>query len=143
MTEKFVVLKAVHPTWCNLQLPRDVAQILGLVPGVPSQAIYFHESEGRRVRVVVTREECMSSRPVASAQLTEKMVFNLPTALAHHLGIQISRTKRGRTTDDMVVWFTPADQYQELRRAPRGGRRPTGLSSGREPQVYVSRNWPG
>ena len=143
MTEELVVLKAVHPTWCNLQLPRDVAQILGLVPGVPFQTVYFHESQGRRARVAVTREEDMNSRPVASAQLTEKMVFNLPTALANHLGIQISRTKRGRATDDMVVWFTTADHYHELRRATRGGRRPTGLSSGKEPKIYVSRNWPG
>ena len=85
----------------------------------------------------------MSPGSVASAQLTEKMVFNLPTARANHLGIQISKTKRGRATDDMVVWFTPADQYHELRRTTRGGRRPAGLPSGQEPKIYVSRNWPG
>ena len=143
MPENLVVLKAVHPTWCNLQLPRDVVQILGLTPGIPFQTVHFLESEGRRARVAISREECMNARSVASAQLTEKMIFNLPTALAHHLGIQISKTNQGRTTDDMLVWFTPSDQYYRYRRAARDGQRPTGLSPGKEPKIYVSRNWPG
>lgn len=143
MTEELVVLKAVHPTWCNLQLPRDVAQVLGLTPGVPSQTVHFFESEGRQTRVAVSREECVGSRSIASAQLTEKMVFNLPTALADHLGMQISKTKRGRATDEMLVWFTSADQYYGYRRAERGGRRPTNLSPNKGPEIYVSRNWPG
>lgn len=142
MTDELVVLKAVRPTWCNLQLPQDVARVLGFTWGAPFQTVHFLASEGQQARVAASTEERTPSRFVATARLTEKMVFNLPIALAEHLGIQISMTRRGRTTDDMLVWFMPADQYYEYRQAARNKHETGSFSPGERPQVYVVRNWP-
>ncbi len=141
MTDELVVLKAIRPTWCNLQLPQDVARILGLTWGAPAQSVQFFASEGRRARVFVSGEVGTRSHPVATARLTEKMVFHLPAAVTDLLGIRIVKTRRGRTTDDMLVWFMPADHYYEYRRAARSQRK-LGYSPGERPEVYVARNWP-
>lgn len=152
---EYVILKAAHPTWMNLQLPTEVAEVIQYQPTElkelrhPSRAIAFLARGPGIVRVVPTyraREilpvETVRNRYIAPAHLTEKMLFTIPGPVARHLDLQVQA--RGphdaRSTDDGVMWFLPAPEYYQFRadrRTPRGwtGPRPGGYA-----HVYLAKS---
>ncbi|HZY70451.1 MAG TPA: hypothetical protein VFF67_05675 [Thermoplasmata archaeon] len=152
---EYVILRAAHPTWMNLQLPTEVAEIIQYHPTElkelrqPSRGVAFLARGPGIVRVVPTfraREvlpiETVRNRYIAPAHLTEKLLFTIPGPVARHLGIQVQA--RGphdaRATDDSVMWFLPAPEYYQFRtdsRTERGwtGPRPAGYA-----HVYLAKS---
>ncbi len=155
MGEDYVVLKAVHPTWCTTQLPGDVAELLGISSDVlkglhrPARALAFLSRGPGTLRVLslyrggdLLAKEMAADRVVATAQLTEKHVFNIPGAVEEHLGL-VSRpqeTRNTRWTNDMIVWFLPKDEYYEYRQVVAGGSEFPGLRSRTPPRVYLTKS---
>jgi len=150
-----VVLKAIHPSWCTTQVPNDVAELLGCqmseLKGLhrPARAIAFLSRGQGNVRALgsyrsaeMLAGEMAANRVIAMAQLTEKLVFNIPAALEEYLGIQTyPRGGAGtRGTDDMLVWFMPEDEYYEYRSQTRDSKPFRGLASGNIPRVYLTKS---
>jgi hypothetical protein len=149
------VLKAIHPSWCTTQVPSDVAELLGCqraeLKGLhrPARAIAFLSRGPGNVRALGTYRsaemlagEMAANRVIAMAQLTDKLVFNMPAALEEYLGIQ-SYPRGGagtRGTDDMIVWYMPEDEYYEYRLQTRDGKPFKGLTSGNIPHVYLTKS---
>ena len=101
---EYVVLKAVRPTWLNLQLPTEVAALIRYAPNetrglrAPGRGIVFLARGPGIVRVVAAHRagdvlgiETLHNRFIAPAHLTEKLVFNLPEAVEEHLRLKIQR----------------------------------------------------
>ena len=154
-TEDWVILRAVHPSWCTAQLPSEVADLLGCRPedleGLqrPGRAIAFLDRGPGTLRVIGTQRsaevlarEMAQNRVVGVAQLTGKLVFNLPDDVERHLSIATySRGEHGaRGTDDTIVWFLPKGEYYEYREATRTGGPFRGLRAGQIPHVYLARS---
>jgi hypothetical protein len=150
---EYVVVRATHPTWLTLQLPTEVAELLGYAPasgegGRASQSISFLGRGPGIVRVVATypaREalavETVRSRLIASARPGERLLFTLPAAVALHLGLQTyARDPRSRGTDDSVLWFVPAPEYYEYRSIVASGKAWTRPSSGPLAHVYLAKS---
>ncbi len=155
MAENYVVLKAVHPSWCTTQLPGDVATLLDISPEAlqglhrPARAIAFLSRGPGTLRVVsvfrssqMLASDMAADRVVATAQLTEKLVFNIPAAVEDHLGLTIrpQETKNTRWTDDMIVWFLPETEYYAYRAAVARGGHFEALPSGETPRIYLTRS---
>jgi hypothetical protein len=150
---EYVVVRATHPTWLTLQLPAEVAELLGYAPtseegGRASQSISFLARGPGIARVVATypaREalavETVRSRLIASARPGERLLFSLPAAVAQHLALQIyARDPRSKGTDDSVIWLVPAPEYYEYRSVVGSGKRWTGPSSGPLAHVYLAKS---
>ncbi len=161
MPAEYVVLKAMHPTYLNLQMPTEVAEIVQYDPrdlvGLPSPArgIAFLARGPGVLRVVPAFRagdllplETAGQRYLATAHLSEKLIFNLPEAAVAHLGLKVqSRSPReARFTDDGLLWFLPAPEYYEFRARSRLGRGWKGPSGGGLAHVYLARSvipWEG
>jgi hypothetical protein len=152
---EYVVVRAVHPTWLNMQLPTEVAQLIQYRADevrslrAPGRGIAFLARGSGVVRVLPTWRagewialETMRNRFIAPAQLTEKLLFNLPEAVARYLELRVQRSAAGapRFTDDTVVWFLPASEYYDFRARERAGRPWTGPSGGGFTHVYLARS---
>jgi hypothetical protein len=150
----WVVLKATHPSWCTAQLPGEVAELLGcraedLAPLTrPARGIAFLDRGPGVVRVVgmhrsarLLSVEMTANRVVDVAQLTEKMLFNIPDAVERHLGLKTyPRGDRGaQGTDDTLLWFLPETEYAFYRKETREGRGFPGLPDGETPHVYLTK----
>lgn len=152
---EYVILKAVRPTWLNLQLPTEVAALLQYVPHevrslrAPGRGIAFLARGPGVVRVVAAHRagdvlgiETLHNRFIAPAHLTEKLVFNLPEAVEQHLRLKIQR--RGpnslKSTDDGLIWFMPAPEYYEFRAHEWSEREWTGPSGGALAHVYLAKS---
>jgi hypothetical protein len=152
---EYAVLRAVRPTWLNLQLPTEVADLIqyraeemrGL--RAPGKGISFLARGPGVARVVATYRagdvlavETLHNRYIAPARLTEKLVFNLPEPVEQHLRLKVQR--RGpnqlRSTDDGLIWFLPAPEYYEFRAREWAGKEWTGPSSGGLAHVYLARS---
>lgn len=161
MAAEYVVLKAMHPTYLNLQLPTEVAEIveydsraLSSLP-MPARGIAFVARGPGVLRVLPTFRageflpiETVNLRYLATAHLSEKLIFNLPEAAVNHLGlkVQFRSAREGKFTDDGLVWFLPAPEYYEYRARSRLGKRWTGPSGGGLAHVYLARSvipWDG
>ncbi|HTS33034.1 MAG TPA: hypothetical protein VMI55_03740 [Thermoplasmata archaeon] len=151
---EYVVVWASHPSWMTLQLPRDVAELIGYRPeaGVQrdsSRTISFLSRGPGVARVVATapaREalavETVRSRLLATARPGDRHVFAFPTALVGHLGLRVTQhgPRAGRGSDDGIVWFVPAPEYYEYRAVVDEGRPWTQPSSGPFAHVYLTRS---
>lgn len=152
---EYVVLRAVHPTWLNLQLPQEVAELIEYRPDEvrglrePARGIAFLARGPGTVRVVaafrareVLAVETVHDRFIAPARLSEKLVFNLPGAVLRHLGLQVQpRGPNGtRATDDGVIWFLPAPEYYEYRAQERSRTGWNGPSPGGFAHVYLAKS---
>ena len=155
MAGEYVVLRAVHPTYLNLQMPREVGELLLYEaredgPGRgPNRGLAFLARGPGVLRVVPSLRagdflpvESARGRYLANAALTEKLIFNLPEAVVQHLGLHVQRRspKEAPFTDDGLVWFLPAPEYYEFRarqRQPKGWAGPTG---GGIAHVYLARS---
>jgi hypothetical protein len=161
MPGEYVVLRAGHPTYLNLQLPTEVAELIQYDPRevanlhAPGRGIAFLARGPGVVRVVPTFRageflpmETMHNRYLATAHLTEKMLLTLPEAVVSHLGLKVlSRAPRDtRYTDDSVLWFLPAPEYYEYRADERAARGWNGPQGGGLAHLYLARSllpWPG
>src|SRR5580700_3702204 len=126
---EYVILEAQHPKWLNLHLPNEVAELLQFRPSevkdlrTPARGISFLSRGPRTVRAVASLAaaellplETLRNRFIAPAAVTERGIFNLPGAVARHLGIQVAPRAGSeiRGTDDQVIWFLPAPEYYEF-----------------------------
>ena len=132
---EYVIVRAMHPTWLTMQLPAEVADLIGFRPGSgpdreASRTIAFLARGSGIARVVASypaREalaiETVRSRLLATARPGDKLLFTLPTPVADHLGLKVySRGPRVRGTDDSLLWFVPAPEYYEFRTVTAAGR---------------------
>ncbi len=152
---EYVVVRAVRPTWLNLQLPTEVATLIQYRPEelrglrAPGRGIAFLARGPGVARVVATFRagnvlaiETLHNRYIAPARLTEKLVFNLPEAVEEHLRLKIQR--RGpnglKSTDDALIWFMPAPEYYEFRAREWAEKEWTGPSGGPLAHVYLAKS---
>ncbi|HEV2316297.1 MAG TPA: hypothetical protein VGV89_01815 [Thermoplasmata archaeon] len=155
MPAEYVVLKAVHPTYLNLQMPTEVGEVIQYDPAelrelhAPARGIAFLTRGAGVVRVVPSFRagallplETVRNRYLATAHLSDKLVFNLPEAVVLHLGLKVqTRSPRDtRFTDDGLVWFLPAPEYYEYRARQRSGKGWHGPTSGVLAHVYLARS---
>ena len=153
--ENYVVLKSIHPTWCTTQLPGEVAELLGSsaedLKGLhrPARSLAFLARGQGTLRVLslfrssdLLQREMRENRVVATAQLTDKLVFNIPAAVEEYLGLVSfpRETPSTRGTDDMIVWFIPEEEYYEYRDLTRDKSPFSALSSGQTPRVYLTKS---
>lgn len=160
MSTEYVVLKTVHPTFLNLQMPTEVGTVIGYEPredgswAPPARGIAFLARGPGVVRVAPTRRvseylpfEMAHDRYLATAHLSEKLVFNLPEAVIQYLGLKVQREPKGtRFTDDGLLWFLPAPEYFEFRAQQRSGEPYRGPSLGALAHMYLARSlipWEG
>ena len=151
---EYVVLEAQHPKWLNLHLPNEVAELLQFKSAevrdlrAPARGISFLSRGPGLVRAVgslaaaeLVPLETLRNRFIAPAAVTERGIFNLPQAVARHLGIQITprAPSEVRATDDQLIWFLPAAEYYEFRAFQRVGRPWNGPSTGGFAHVYLRR----
>ena len=149
---EYVVLDAQHPKWLNLHLPNEVAELLQFRPSevrdlrTPARGISFLARGPGIVRAVaslaaaeVVPLETLRNRFIAPAAVTERGIFNLPQAVARHLGLQVTPRPPSevRATDDQLIWFLPAPEYYEFRAFQRLDRPWTGPSTGGFAHVYL------
>jgi hypothetical protein len=150
---EYVIVRATHPSWLTLQLPTEVAQLIGFDPraepgGIASRSISFLARGPGIARVVPTyraREalavETVRERLLATARPGERLLFTLPGAVIDHLGLKVyPRGDRVKGTDDTVVWLVPAPEYYEFRSVVESGKSWTGPSSGPFAHVYLLRS---
>jgi hypothetical protein len=152
---EYVVLEAQHPKWLNLHLPNEVGELLQFRPSevkdlrTPARGISFLSRGPGTVRAVASLAaaellplETLRNRYIAPAAVTERGIFNLPGAVARHLGIQVAPRAGSdvRGTDDQIIWFLPAPEYYEFRAHQRIGRPWAGPSTGGFAHVYVTKS---
>lgn len=155
MAAEYVVLRAGHPTYLNLQLPREVADLIEYAPPTqerfapPGHGIAFLARGPGVLRVVPTARvadilplETLHRRFLAAAHLSEKLLFNLPQAVVDHLGLKVQgRTGRESPfTDDGLLWFLPAPEYYEFRARQRQGKPWKGPATGGLAHLYLARS---
>ncbi|MCI4335021.1 MAG: hypothetical protein L3K04_05295 [Thermoplasmata archaeon] len=152
---EYIVLRAAHPTYLNLQLPTEVAELIEVDTGEGrrqrpnSRTIAFLARGAGVTRVVAASRaeeflpvETIRRRVLATARLSEKLVFSLPAAVCRHLGLHIQSQTAGepRFTDDSILWFLPAPEYYEYRARERSHRPWTGPSGGGLAKLYLARS---
>ena len=153
--EGWVVLRAVHPSWCTAQLPGEVADLLRCRAEElerlqkPGRAIAFLDRGPGTLRVIGTHrsadllaKEMAANRVVGISQLTQKLVFNLPDDVERHLGITTyPRGEHGaRGTDDTLLWFLPSEEYYAYREATRGEGEFHPPPAGPVPHLYLAKS---
>ena len=161
MPAEYVVLRALHPTYLNLQMPTEVAEVLQYDPAEvehlrpPARGIGFLTRGPGVVRAVPMLRageflplEIARNRYLATALLTGRLVFTLPEAVIDHLGlkVQLRSAREGRFTDDGLLWFLPAPEYYEFRAEQRTGKGWHGPTGGGLAHVYLARSlipWAG
>lgn len=150
---EYVIVRATHPTWLTMQLPTEVAELIGFSPEagperVSSRSVSFLARGPGFARVIATypsREalavETVRNRLLATARPGERLLFTLPTPVAQHLGLHVyARGPRVRGTDDSLLWFLPAPEYYEFRAVVESGKRWTGPSDGPFAHVYLAKS---
>jgi hypothetical protein len=126
----WVVVRSTHPSRCTLQVPGEVAKVIGLRLDLapPGNGLVFLDRGPGLLRVVATadpspsiNEKMVKGGWIAVATPSKKGVFNLPKKVARHLGIcTVSLGPgKGRGTDDQVMWAMPEGQYYAMRRGER------------------------
>ncbi|MCI4365214.1 MAG: hypothetical protein L3K10_04030 [Thermoplasmata archaeon] len=149
---EFVIVWASHPSWLTLQLPKDVAELIGYRPEEGSErdasrTISFLARGPRIARVVATRParevlaiETVRGRLIASARPGDRRIFTLPGALLDHLGVRVLQRgpRAHRGTDDGLVWFAPAPEFYEFRSLTAEGKPYSQPSNGPFGSVYVT-----
>jgi len=149
---EFVIVWASHPTWLTLQLPKDVAELIGYRPEEgaerdSSRTISFLARGPQVARVVSTHRarealavETVRGRLIASARPGDRRIFTLPNALTEYLGLRVLQRgpRAGRGTGDGLVWFAPAPDFYEFRAVADEGKPYFGPSSGPFAPVYVT-----
>lgn len=151
---EYVVVRSSHPTWLTTQLPADAVGLLKFRP--PSAhsvsdgtgAISFLSRGAGIARVVashLSREtlafESVRGRLLATSRPGARHLFSLPTALLAYLGVEVSvrGPREGKSTDDQLLWFVPAEEYYSFRRAQAEGSAWHGPGAGGSGHVYLAK----
>ncbi|MGC2033985.1 MAG: hypothetical protein WA761_00895 [Thermoplasmata archaeon] len=152
---EYVILRAVHPSWLVLQLPREVADLIQYQAGEdrdlhpPGRGIAFLARGPGTVRVIpsfrardVLGVETLRNRFLAVARTNERLLINLPATVTRHLGIKVTtKAPSGtRSTDDGLIWFLPAPEYYEYRARERTKKAWNGPSTGGFAHVYLAKS---
>ena len=150
---EYVIVRAMHPTWLTMQLPAEVADLIGFRPEPgpgheASRTIAFLARGSGIARVVASQParealaiETVRSRLIASARPGDRHLFTMPTQVVQHLGLHAySRGPRVRGTDDSLIWFLPAPEYYEYRSVVESGRPWTGPTGSPFARVYVAKS---
>ncbi len=150
---EYVIVRAMHPTWLTMQLPAEVAELIGFRPEdgpqrEASRTISFlgrGPGFSRVIAALPAREavavEAVRNRLVASARPGDRHLFTLPAPIVQHLGLKVySRGPRLRGTDDAIVWFVPAPEYYEYRSVVESGRPWTGPTGSPFAHVYLAKS---
>jgi hypothetical protein len=152
---EYVILRAVHPTWLVLQLPKEVADLIqyrdedvrGLYP--PGRGVAFLARGPGVVRVLpsllgrdVLGVETARNRLLGVARVSDRHLLNLPGVVAHHLGLKVVSAggSPARTTDDSLIWFLPAAEYYDYRAQERTPKGWAGPSTGGFAHVYLAKS---
>lgn len=148
----YVLLRSVHPTRLTMQLPQEVAEMLGLDSDLSDQgtghAISFLARGPGIARVLATasfREalaiEVVRDRLLASARPGEKFLFSVPAGLLRHLEVEVGvrGPQLGRGTDDRILFLMPEEEYRGLSMARSRGAPWTGLRRGSRAHIYVTK----
>jgi hypothetical protein len=150
---EYVIVRAMHPTWLTMQLPAEVAELIGFHPEEgphreASRAVSFLARGPGVARVIAShpaREalavETVRNRLIASARPGDRHLFTLPSPVVQHLGLRVySRGPRLRGTDDALIWFVPAPEYYEYRSVVEAGKQWTAPSGTPFAHVYVAKS---
>jgi hypothetical protein len=151
---EYVIVRAMHPTWLTMQLPVEVADLIGFRPQIgydreASRTIAFLARGPGVARVLASdpaREalaiETVRSRLIASARPGDRHLFTMPTPVVQHLGIKAfaKGNLRARGTDDSLIWFVPAPEYYEYRSVVDMGHPWTGPTGSTFAHVYVAKS---
>lgn len=146
----FVLLRSVHPTRLTMQLPQEVAEMIGLDADLSDRggghSITFLARGPGIARVLATasfREalaiEVVRDRLVASARPGEKFLFSVPAALLRHLEMEVGvrGPQLGRGTDDRILFLMPEEEYHDACAARSRGVSWTGPRGGGRAHIYV------
>lgn len=152
---EYVVLRATRPTYLNTQLPSEAAELIQFDPphargmrDLHRGIVFFARGPGL-ARVVsalqaqdVLAGEMAQNRYLATARVSERLLFNIPIQVQKHLELRTEQkgSDGPRTTDDSVIWFMPAPEYYEFRALQRRERSWAGPSGGGVAHVYVARS---
>ena len=131
----YVVLRATHATYLTLQLPAEVAHLIGYdwtgsnTLRSPGREVAFLARGPGFCRVIsslrsaaLLPREIHLNRFIAPARVSRKRLFYLPVAVAEHLGLTVDRSlPTGRaSTHDSVVWLVDARSYYRFRERGSG-----------------------
>jgi hypothetical protein len=146
----YVLLRSVHPTRLTMQLPQEVAEMIGLDSDATGKgaghSISFLARGPGIARVLASasfREalaiEVVRDRLVASTRPGEKFLFSVPAGLLRHLDMEIGvrGPQLGRGTDDRILFLMPQDEYHDACAARSKGTPWTGPRGGGMAHVYV------
>ncbi len=146
----YVLLRSVHPTRLTMQLPQEVAEMIGLDSGAPGKgtghSISFLARGPGIARVLATasfREalaiEVVRDRFVASTRPGERFLFSVPASLLRHLEIEIGvrGPQLGRGTDDRILFLMPEDEYHDACASRSRGVAWAGPLGGSRAHIYV------
>ena len=151
---EYVVVRSSHPTWLTTQLPADAVGLLKIrSPSAHSTsertgAISFLSRGVGIARVFashLSREtlafESVRGRLLATARPGARHLFSVPTALLAYLGVKVSvqGPREGKSTDDQLLWFVPAEEYYSFRRSEADGSVWRGPCVGGSGHVYLAR----
>ncbi|MCI4351515.1 MAG: hypothetical protein L3K15_08405 [Thermoplasmata archaeon] len=150
----YVVVKSTPATYLTLQLPSDIAALIGFDGDAsrelraPGRELAFLARGAGICRVISVRrsasllpDEIHLNRLIASARVSRRRLFFLPVAVARHLGLAIERSSyRGKSsTFDSVAWLVDAPAYYDhrLRSVGAGAER---FDAAPLAQVYLTKS---
>lgn len=152
---EYVVVRAVHPTYLSVQLPVEVGELIQFRPTEvrdlrsPGRGISFLARGHGIARVIASHAagellalETVQNRYIASARVSPRLLFSLPSQVIEHLGLQtrLKGPSGVKSTDDGLLWFVPAPEYYEFRARERTPRGWSGPSTGGFAHVYLTRS---
>ncbi len=129
---EWIILKVAHPAGPTMQLPGEVAELLGFTPDMakmekPARAVAFLDRGPGVLRAVspyrcgelYTRE--LGHHSVVSTTFTssEKFYIYLTDDVEQYLGLAVYRWGRDTATDESLAWVAPAKEVVAHRRAVR------------------------
>ena len=149
---EWLILKAMHPTSSTINLPGEVADLIG----IPTERLAGMEKASRVISFLNRGEGCLrvifnlasgdlyikelgQQHVVGFSSVAPNLSFNLPDAVERHLGLTTHRLDRpGLTgTDESLAWLAPAEEVLAYRKALREGRKYSRI--GAEAHAYVVR----
>ncbi len=122
----WVVVKATAPRWLTLQIPRQVAELIGLDARAAKawRRIAFLDRGPGVVRVIAlggpassAEKEPQLARTLAITTPSAGLLLKLPSAVRQHLGLRTlpRGLKRVQGTDDLVAWMVPEPELERVR----------------------------
>jgi hypothetical protein len=148
---EWIALKVIHPAGPTLQLPGEVAELLGFTPDVarmekPARAVAFLD-RGEGVLRAISAYRCgemyskeLGQHSVVSTTFTssEKFYIYLTDDVERYLKLSIYRAARDTGTDESLAWMAPAKEVIAHRKAVRLGKEKAHIVDGSF-KVYLTK----